>query len=243
MIILPAIDLIGGQAVRLLHGDYSKLTVYDTDPVAVAKRFESSGAKWLHVVDLEGARDGGTPNIETVSAIVRETSLNVEIGGGIRSLAVAEKYLSVGVKRVILGTVAVTEPEVLDEILREYKGSVVLGVDLRGESVAIKGWLEEAPLRRDEFFALMIEKGVRDFIVTDISRDGAMRGTNVELYRALTEKYRGCNFVASGGVSSYADIEALTRVDGLWGAIVGRACYTGDIEVEKAIKLAQGGGV
>ncbi len=241
MLILPAIDLINGQAVRLLHGDYDKLTVYDTDPVAVAKRFESAGAKWLHVVDLEGARDGGTPNIDTVAAIVANTSLNVEIGGGIRSLELAERYLSVGVNRVILGTVAVTNPDVLDKMLEKFGTRVALGVDLRGESVAIKGWLEEAPLKKDEFFALMIEKGVRDFIVTDISRDGAMRGTNVCLYRTLVEKYPECNFVASGGVSSYEDISALCEVGGVWGAIIGRACYTGDIELSEALKLAKGG--
>ncbi len=240
MRIVPAIDLIGGKAVRLLHGDYNKVTVYDNDPLAVARRFAASGARWLHAVDLEGARDGDTPNIATVSALARESGMKVEIGGGIRSLETAKKYLDAGVERVILGTAAVTDPDMLDCCLRECEGKVVVGVDLRGEAVAIKGWLEEAPMKRDDFFDHMAEKGVRDFIVTDISRDGAMKGTNVALYDYLCKKYAGCNIVASGGVSSYADIEALSKIEGLWGAIVGKACYTGDIDVKKAIELAEG---
>ena len=239
MKIVPAIDLIGGKAVRLLHGDYNKLTVYDNDPLAVAKRFKAAGAEWLHVVDLEGARDGNTPNIETVSALAKESGLKVEIGGGIRSVETAKKYLDAGVERVILGTAAVTDPQMLEDCLRECGGRVVVGVDLRGEAVAIKGWLEEAPMKRDDFFKSMIEKGVRDFIVTDISRDGAMKGTNVALYEYLCETYAGCNIVASGGVSSYDDIEALTKIDGLWGAIVGKACYTGAIDVKCAVEMTE----
>ncbi len=240
MRIVPAIDLIGGKAVRLLHGDYNKVTVYDNDPLAVAKRFASAGAEWLHAVDLEGARDGDTPNIKTVAALARESGLKVEIGGGIRSLETAKRYLDAGVERVILGTAAVTDPDMLDACLRECEGRVVVGVDLRGEAVAIKGWLEEAPMKRDDFFDLMAEKGVRDFIVTDISRDGAMKGTNVALYEYLCNKYPSCNIVASGGVSSYDDIEALGKIKGLWGAIVGKACYTDAIDVKKAIELAEG---
>lgn len=239
MKIVPAIDLIGGKAVRLLHGDYNKLTVYDNDPLTVAKRFAASGAEWLHAVDLEGARDGNTPNIATVSALAKQSGLKVEIGGGIRSVETAKRYLDAGVERVILGTAAVTDPEMLEACLRECDGRVVVGVDLRGETVAIKGWLEEAPIKRDDFFASMIEKGVRDFIVTDISRDGAMKGTNVELYEYLCKTYCGCNIVASGGVSSYDDIEALSKIEVLWGAIVGKACYTGAIDVKKAIKIAE----
>lgn len=239
MRLVPAIDLIGGKAVRLLHGDYNKLTVYDNDPLAVAKRFKAAGAEWLHAVDLEGARDGNTQNIETVSSLAKQSGLKVEIGGGIRSVETAKRYLDAGVERVILGTAAVTDPEMLEDCLRECEGRVVVGVDLRGEAVAIKGWLEEAPMNRDEFFFTMVQKGVRDFIVTDISRDGAMKGTNVELYRYLTRMYKGCNIVASGGVSSYADIEELSKIEGLWGAIVGKACYTGDIDVKKAIEMAE----
>lgn len=240
MKIVPAIDLIGGRAVRLLHGDYDKVTIYDNDPLGVAKRFAASGAEWLHAVDLEGARDGGTPNIATVSALARECGMKVEIGGGIRSVETAKRYLDAGVERVILGTAAVTDPDILGECLRECEGRVVVGVDLRGETVAIKGWLEDAPIGRDAFFELMAEKGVRDFIVTDISRDGAMNGTNVALYDYLCKKFTGCNIVASGGVSSYADIVALREIEGLWGAIVGKACYTGDIDVGEAIRLAEG---
>ena len=239
MRILPAIDLIGGKAVRLLHGDYNQLTIYDNDPVAVAKRFKSAGAEWLHVVDLEGARDGNTPNIETVSTLAKSSGLKVEIGGGIRSVETAKKYLDAGVERVILGTAAVTDSDMLEACLKECEGRVVVGADLRGDTVAIKGWLESAPMKRDEFFASMIEKGVRDFIVTDISRDGAMKGTNVALYEYLCRNFAGCNIVASGGVSSYDDIEALTKIKGLWGAIVGKACYTGAIDVKLAVKMTE----
>ena len=239
MKIVPAIDLIGGKAVRLLHGDYNKLTVYDNDPIAVARRFKEAGAEWLHAVDLEGARDGNTPNISTVSALAGQSGLKVEIGGGIRSVETAKRYLDAGVERIILGTAAVTDPDMLEACLKECGGRVVVGIDLRGESVAIKGWLEEAPMKRDDFFDSMISKGVRDFIVTDISRDGAMKGTNVELYKYLCLAYPGANIVASGGVSSYDDIDALSRIDGLWGAIVGKACYTGAIDVKKAIEMAR----
>ncbi len=238
MKIVPAIDLIGGKAVRLLHGDYDKVTVYDNDPLAVALRFAEAGAEWLHAVDLEGARDGNTPNIATVTALARESGLRVEIGGGIRSVETAKRYLEAGVERVILGTAAVTDPDMLERCLRECGERVAVGVDLRGETVAIKGWLEEAPLKRDDFFAVMEDKGVRDFIVTDISRDGAMKGTNVALYAYLCRKFPNCNIVASGGVSSYSDIEALKGIKGLWGAIVGKACYTGDIDIKRALELA-----
>ncbi len=238
MKIVPAIDLIGGKAVRLLHGDYDKVTVYDNDPLAVALRFAEAGAEWLHAVDLEGARDGNTPNIATVTALARESGLRVEIGGGIRSVETAKRYLEAGVERVILGTAAVTDPDMLERCLRECGERVAVGVDLRGETVAIKGWLEESPMKRDDFFAVMEDKGVRDFIVTDISRDGAMKGTNVALYAYLCRKFPNCNIVASGGVSSYSDIEALKGIKGLWGAIVGKACYTGDIDIKRALELA-----
>ena len=239
MLIFPAIDLFDKKAVRLYKGDYDNMTVYSNDPLSVARDFEKSGAAWIHMVDLEGAKEGTTPNLEVVESIAKNTSLKVEIGGGIRDMQTVEKYFSCGVERVILGTAAVTDPQMLEDCLRECEGRVVVGVDLRGEAVAIKGWLEEAPMKRDDFFKSMIEKGVRDFIVTDISRDGAMKGTNVELYEYLCETYAGCNIVASGGVSSYSDIEALSKINGLWGAIVGKACYTGDIDVRRAVEMTE----
>jgi phosphoribosylformimino-5-aminoimidazole carboxamide ribotide isomerase len=196
-----------------------------------------AGAEWLHVVDLEGARDGNTPNIETVSALARESGLKVEIGGGIRSVETAKKYIDAGVERVILGTAAVTDPQMLEDCLRECEGRVVVGVDLRGEAVAIKGWLEEAPMKRDDFFRSMVEKGVRDFIVTDISRDGAMKGTNTELYKSLSEKFP-IDIIASGGVTDMTDIVRL-RDMGMYGAILGKAFYTGAIDLKTAITEAK----
>lgn len=238
MRIIPAIDLIGGRAVRLTQGDYARQTVYDDDPLAVARRFAADGAEWLHVVDLEGARDGNTPNIETVARIARSSGLKVELGGGIRSADTAKRYLDVGVERVILGTVAATSPDILSDCLEACGGRVAVGVDLRGETVAIKGWLESAPIKRDSFIGMLTDMGVRDLIVTDISRDGAMKGTNIELYEQLCRSFEGCNIIASGGVSSYSDIAALARLGGLWGAIIGKACYTGAIDLKKAIETA-----
>ena len=238
MLILPATDIYGGQVVRLLRGDYNKMTVYDADPLVPARRFEAAGAEWLHTVDLEGAKEGTTPNLHVIERLARETSLKVEIGGGIRDIATVDKYMDAGVARVILGTVAVTEPQLVREAAKKYPHKVAVGADLRGNAVAIKGWLEDAPLDRGAFFGSMLDAGVDTFIVTDISRDGAMQGANTALYKELTEEFPEANFIASGGVSSYDDVRALAA-KGVWGAIIGKACYTGDIDVARAVELAR----
>lgn len=239
MKILPAIDLYQGCAVRLLRGDYAQMTTYSTDPVSVARDFAARGAEWLHLVDLEGARDGGTPNAGIVSAIAAEVGMKIEIGGGIRSVDVIERYLSLGVERVILGTAAITDPTLLEAAARAYGAHLAVGVDLRDGKVAIKGWTETSALDGIDFIARLEQLGVGTVIVTDISRDGAMRGTNLDLYRTLSEKF-SLNVVASGGVSSLADVRALSGI-GVYGAILGRALYTGDLVLDEALAAAKEG--
>ncbi len=237
MILLPAIDLYEKKAVRLLEGDYRKMTVYSDDPLSVAHDFAVQGAEWIHMVDLEGAREGTTPNLEVVAGIVRNTSLSVEVGGGIRSMEVAGRYLEAGVARVILGTAAVTDEDFLREALRCYGERIAVGVDLKDGYVAIKGWLETSAYTAEEFLGKMQKMGVRTVICTDISRDGAMRGTNLALYADLSRRY-SLQLIASGGVSSLSDVRALAGM-GLYGAIVGKAYYTGAISLREAIGVAK----
>ncbi len=237
MILLPAIDLYEKKAVRLLEGDYRKMTVYSDDPLSVARDFAVQGAEWIHMVDLEGAREGTTPNLEVVAGIVRNTSLSVEVGGGIRSMEVAGRYLEAGVARVILGTAAVTDEDFLREALRCYGERIAVGVDLKDGYVAIKGWLETSAYTAEEFLGKMQKMGVRTVICTDISRDGAMRGTNLALYADLSRRY-SLQLIASGGVSSLSDVRALAGM-GLYGAIVGKAYYTGAISLREAIGVAK----
>ena len=237
MKIFPAIDLYEGKAVRLLKGDYNAVTVYSENPLEIAKDFENSGATELHTVDLEGARDGGTPNIEIIKSFVENTSLNVEVGGGIRSMETVKAYLDAGVRRVILGTAAVTDSEFLERVTAKYKSSIAVGVDLKDGYVAIKGWTEKSQKTADEFFSYLSSIGVKTVICTDISKDGAMEGTNRALYKDLSEKY-SMDIVASGGVSSLEDIEALREMN-LYGAILGKAYYIGAVDLEKAIEVAK----
>ena len=239
MNIFPAIDLYEGKAVRLYKGRYDELTVYNNDPLSVALDFEAAGAKYLHLVDLEGARDGGTPNLEIIKRICEGTSLFIEVGGGIRSLSVIEKYLSIGVGRVILGTAALTDRDMLKTALSLYGEKIAVGADLKDGNIAIKGWTERSDVSVDAFMADMQSLGVKTMICTDISKDGAMKGTNRELYKELSERY-DVNIIASGGVSSLDDIKALTEMQ-LYGAIIGKAYYTGAIELTVAIRLAEGG--
>lgn len=236
MLIFPAIDLYGGAAVRLYKGDYNQMTVYNPSPLSVARDFEEKGATFIHMVDLEGAKDGTTPNLSVVAEIAKSTSLKVEIGGGIRSMETVDKYLSAGVYRVILGTAAVTDPEFLKAALAKYGERIAVGADIKDGFVAIKGWLETSAVSCEEFFAQMQALGVKTIICTDISKDGAMKGTNRELYRSLSERF-AVQIVASGGVSSMEDVLAL-RDMGLYAAIVGKAYYVGAIDLEAAIKLA-----
>lgn len=236
MLIFPAIDLYEGKAVRLLKGDYANMTVYSDRPLEIARDFEAAGAKYIHMVDLEGARDGSTPNLSAVAEVARETDLFVEIGGGIRSMETVERYFSVGVDRVILGTAAVTDEAFLREAVTRYGEKIAVGVDIKDGAVAIRGWTESSGLDAFAFCERMQAMGVQTLICTDISKDGAMMGTNRELYRALSERF-SLQIVASGGVSSLEDVKALSALD-LYGAIIGKAYYTGAIDLRQAIEVA-----
>ncbi len=237
MNIFPAIDLYDKKAVRLYKGDYSQMTVYSEDPVSVAMEFKNKGADFIHVVDLEGAKDGTTPNIDVVAAIAKNSGLFVEIGGGIRSMETLARYFEAGVARAILGTAAVNDEGFLADALAMYGDKIAVGADVKDGHIAIKGWLETSAYTLDDFFAKMQEMGVKTIICTDISKDGAMRGTNREMYRALSMRY-AMNIVASGGVSSLEDVRALRALD-LYGAIIGKAYYTGDIDLAEAIEVAK----
>lgn len=237
MNIFPAIDLVGGKAVRLYKGDYAQMTVYNDDPLAVAKDFIRCGAKFLHLVDLEGAKSGIPSNSGVIRKIAGETDLFIEVGGGIRKMETIDHYLALGVDRVILGTAAVTDEAFLKAALQKYGAKVAVGVDLADGFVAIKGWTEKSALTAEEFFDKMQGLGVQTIICTDISRDGAMKGTNRALYRDLSKKYK-IDLIASGGVSSMEDIEALRGMK-LYGAIIGKAYYTGAIDLKEAIEVSR----
>lgn len=237
MLIYAAIDLYEGQAVRLLKGDYAKKTVYSDNPVAVAQDFQKQGIERVHLVDLEGALHGTTPNFELVCNIKKTTGLFCEIGGGIRSMAVIDKYLQAGLDRVILGTAAVTDEDLLKTALANYGKKIAVGIDIKDGKVAIKGWTKASDLDAFAFCDEMQKKGVQTFICTDISKDGAMQGTNRELYRQLKERF-DVDIIASGGVSSLEDIKALRQYD-LHGAIVGKAYYTGAIKLSEVVEVAK----
>ena len=237
MIILPAIDLYEKKVVRLFKGRYDQMTVYSENPLETAREFESCGASYVHIVDLEGAKDGTTPNIEIVKQIAGETNLKVEIGGGIRDMETVEKYISAGVNRIILGTAAVTDEAFLCSAVSKYGKKIAVGADIRDGYIAIKGWLEKSNYSTEKFLDYIQEKDISTVICTDISKDGAMRGTNLELYRKLSEKY-SLNIIASGGVSSAGDIEWLRSMN-IYGAIIGKAYYTGAINLKEAIEVAK----
>ena len=237
MLIYPAIDLYEGKAVRLYKGDYAQMTVYNENPVEVAKDFLQSGASCIHLVDLEGAKSGTTPNLETVCAIKKETGLFCEIGGGIRSMEVVSRYLDAGLDRVILGTAAVTDPAFLQAAVAKYGEKIAVGIDIKDGFVAIKGWTEKSEKDALEFAAEMQSLGVKTLICTDISKDGAMEGANHQLYKALSERF-GMRIIASGGVSSMEDVKRLAAMD-LHGAIIGKAYYTGAINLKEAIEVSK----
>lgn len=237
MLIFPAIDLYEGKAVRLYKGNYDEMTVYSTDPVSVARDFKAQGAEQMHTVDLEGARDGGTPNLGMIERIVAETGLFVECGGGMRYMASIDRAFSSGVGRVILGTAAVSDEALLADAVQKYGEKIAVGADLRDGKVAIKGWREDSGLTAEDFLRRIEALGVRTVICTDISRDGAMRGANAELYERLQREF-GLDLIASGGVSSMEDVARL-RALGLYGAIIGKAYYTGDISLRAAVEAAR----
>jgi len=237
MKLFPAIDLFNGKAVRLYKGDYEKMTIYSENPAEIAVDFYSKGAKFMHVVDLEGAKNGDTPNLETIKKIVSATDAFVEVGGGIRSHEVIKTYIDVGVDRVILGTAAVQNPEFLQKAVAFFGDKIAVGVDIKDGFVAIKGWTEKSTFTGLEFCKKMQEIGVKTIICTDISKDGAMQGTNHELYKTLKENLN-IQIIASGGVSSIDDIRRLKQTD-VYGAIIGKAYYTGDIDLVEALKVAR----
>ena len=234
MIILPAIDLFEKKAVRLYKGEYSKMTVYSDDPPKLAQEFREAGAEWLHMVDLEGAKCGGTPNFDIAAKIIRTSGLAVELGGGIRDEDTVLRYLYAGVNRVILGTAAANNIHFVADMVAKYGSAIAVGVDLRDGMVAVKGWTETSGLSGMDFCKSLQDIGVKTVICTDIARDGAMAGANRKLYQELMAAY-SMNFIASGGVSSLEDIRAL-KEQKLYGAIIGKAYYTGAIDLAAAIR-------
>lgn len=237
MIILPAIDLLGRKAVRLLKGDYNQVTVYSDSPLEVAEKFKSLGATHIHMVDLDGAKYGTAPNMDIVAEVAEKTGLFIEIGGGIRSMETVKKYIDTGISRVILGTAAICDEDFLKEAVKAYGEKIAVGADVKDGKIAVKGWLEQSDVTLDEFFLKMQDLGVKNIICTDISRDGTMRGTNLELYRELSEKY-SLDITASGGVSSIEDVKRLREMK-LYGAIIGKAYYTGAVDLKEAIEVAR----
>ena len=237
MNIFPAIDLYGENAVRLLKGDYQNMTVYSNNPIEIAHDFEKQGAKYIHMVDLEGAKFGTTPNISVVKQVADETSLFVEIGGGIRDMSTVENYFECGVSRVILGTAAVNDENFLKAAVKKYSDKIAVGADVKDGYIAIKGWTQKSAYSLDNFLDKMQDIGVKTIICTDISKDGAMKGTNVELYSTLSKKYT-LDIIASGGVSTIDDVKALSQM-GLYGAIIGKAYYTGAINLREAIEVSK----
>lgn len=237
MHIFPAIDLFDGKAVRLLKGDYNNMTVYSDKPWTISQDFENQGAKFIHIVDLEGAKSGTTPNLNTISKIIEKSNLFVEVGGGIRNLETIEKYINIGVNRVILGTAAVTDEDFLDNALKNFGEKIAVGVDIKDGLVAIKGWTLKSEYTYTDFCDKMQNKGVQTIICTDISKDGAMKGTNHELYENLSDKYN-INIIASGGVSSIEDVIRLSKLN-IYGAIIGKAYYTNAISLKEAIEVSK----
>lgn len=237
MYIFPAIDLYDGKAVRLFKGDYSKMTVYSHNPPEIASLFRSKGADYLHVVDLEGAKTGDTPNIGIIEKIVAESGLSVEVGGGIRNEETVKKYISAGVIRVILGTAAVTDREFLVTMAEKYGEKIAVGVDIKNGNVAIKGWTETSSLDCFHFFEQLSAIGIKTVICTDISKDGVLKGTNLPLYSELSKRFT-TDIIASGGVSSLEDVRALCKMN-LYGAILGKALYTGDLDLAAAIAASK----
>ena len=236
MIIYPAIDLYDGKAVRLYKGDYAQMTVYSENPAEIAMDFKAQGAQRIHIVDLEGAKLGTTPNLETILDIKNATGLFCEVGGGIRSMEVVARYLDAGLDRVILGTAAVTDEDFVKAAAEKYGERIAVGADIKDGFVAVKGWTEKTQVDAFDFCRRMQELGIKTVICTDISRDGAMRGTNRELYKALSKELK-MDIIASGGVSDMEDVKALRAMD-IHGAIIGKAYYTKAICLKEAIEAA-----
>lgn len=238
MLLFPAIDLYDGNAVRLIKGDFNKMTVYSDDPLEIAKNFRDSGAQYLHTVDLRGAKEGVLSCCDIIRSIVAETNLFVQTGGGIRSMDSVEALIDAGVSRIILGTAAVLDRNFLCECLKRYGNRTAVGADIKNGYIAVKGWSQLSDISAESFFENMENLGVETIICTDISKDGMMAGTNLELYEKLAGKY-SLNIIASGGVTSYEDISKLNDI-GVYGAILGKALYERSINLKDALKTARG---
>jgi phosphoribosylformimino-5-aminoimidazole carboxamide ribotide isomerase len=234
MIVLPAIDLRGAKAVRLLRGEYDNMTVYGEDPVAVAASFAEKGASNLHVVDLDGALSGNTDNMEMIKKIISETKMSVEVGGCVRNEHRVYHYLSMGAERVILGTVAAENPAFTEEMVKKYGAHIAVGADIKNGKIATHGWTKTTGADIDTFMGAMENMGVATVICTDVSRDGALMGTNMELYKKLSEKY-GIGIIASGGITTVDEVYELAKMK-VFGAILGKAIYNGNIDLAEAVK-------
>lgn len=237
MRIFPAIDLRGGQVVRLVQGDYDRMTVYATDPVEIVSRFKEAGAQYLHVVDLDGAKDGCPVNFEAIRSIAAQGGLFIQVGGGIRDEAKINNYLELGIDRVILGTVAVRDFDFLQKMVSKYKEKIAVGVDAKNGFVAVNGWLEVTEEPAVDFCRALADIGVQTVIYTDIAKDGEGRGTNLAVYNTLN-KIKGLNIIASGGITFDSEIVLLSEME-LYGAILGKALYTGKLDLKQAIYLAK----
>ena len=237
MQIYPAIDLKNKQVVRLYKGDYAKVTVYSDNPVATALSFKEAGAGNIHLVDLDGAKEGSPINYGVIKDIVSETQLFAEVGGGIRDMRRIENYLKAGAGRVILGTAALENPDFLAEAVKEFGGSVAVGIDAKDGKVATRGWLDVSDTDAAEFAVRVRDAGVKTIIYTDISKDGTLSGTNMEVYGKLV-KIGGLNVIASGGITYIDEIRQLARV-GVYGAILGKALYAGLLNLADALRAAE----
>ena len=237
MLIYPAIDLFECKAVRLYRGDYNKMTVYSDNPPEIAEDFKKCGATHMHIVDLEGAKNGTTPNFDTVIEIKRRSGLFCQVGGGIRDMDTIDRYITAGIDRVILGTAAVTNEGFAKEAVSKYGEKIAVGIDIKDGFAAIKGWTEKSELTAFEFCEKMQNFGVETLICTDISKDGAMKGTNHALYSELMDRFN-MQIIASGGVSSLEDVKKLAEKN-LYGAIIGKAYYTKDIDLKQAVEVAK----
>lgn len=240
MRLLPAIDLIDGQCVRLYQGDYAQVTTYASDPVEVARHWQEAGASWLHVVDLDGAKAGQPMNAALIERLCRETTLHIEVGGGLRTLEQIASTLAVGVERVILGTAALNDRELLTQALQRWGEHIVVGIDARDGLVAIRGWRETSSIKATELAVELSAAGVRRFIYTDIARDGAMQGPNLAALRAMLDALQGTGsmLIASGGVSSLANLQQLATLE-IEGAIIGKALYTGALDLAEAVQTIE----
>lgn len=238
MLIIPAIDLKDGKCVRLLQGREEAVTVYSEDPVLTARQWESCGARLLHVVDLDGAFTGSQKNFDAVKRIRESVAMGMELGGGIRDMEKIDELVKMGIHRIILGTVAIEKPALLEEACKKYPGKIIVGIDARDGKVAVKGWVEVTTIDAKSLAKEAEKKEVAGIIYTDISTDGMMTGPNVT---AVNEIVRTVNIpvIASGGVSSLEDIKKLREIEGLWGVITGKAIYSGSLDLRKAIQLAE----